>query len=129
MRLKVLLPDEILVDEAVSKVTAEALNGSFCMKPRHIDFVTTLTTGLLSFVDIEGAEQYLALDGGTLVKCGPEVLVSTHNAVRSEDLGQLQRSILGRFQEMDEHEQVARRALARLEAGVVKRFIELEKLL
>lgn len=127
MRLKVLLPTEVLVDEPTSKVIAEAVNGSFCMKPRHIDFVTTLVPGLLTFVDTEGREQFLALDGGTLVKCGEEVLVSTHDAVRSADLGQLQGSILGRFEELNEHEQIARSALARLEAGVVRRFIELEK--
>lgn len=129
MRLKVLLPTQILVDEATSKVIAEALNGSFCLKPRHMDFVTALAPGLLSFVDEQGEEQYLAVDGGTLVKCGDDVLVSSRNAVRSADLTQLKVSLQSHFQELDEHEQIARSALARLEAGVVRRFIELEGLL
>ncbi len=50
MRLKVLLPTEVLVDEEVVKVTAEAENGSFCLLPRHIDFVAALVPSLLSFV-------------------------------------------------------------------------------
>ena len=50
MRLTVLLPTEILVDEEVVKVVAEAQNGSFCLLPRHIDFVAALVPGLLSFV-------------------------------------------------------------------------------
>jgi F-type H+-transporting ATPase subunit epsilon len=129
MRLKVLLPSEVLVDEAASKIIAEALNGSFCLKPRHIDFVTALAPGLMSFIDVQGEEQYLALDGGNLVKCGDEVLVSSRNAVRSTDLTQLKGSMLSHFHQLNEHEQIARSALARLEAGVVRRFIELEGLL
>ena len=56
MKLTVLLPTEILVDEEVAKVVAEAQNGSFCLLPRHIDFVAALVPGLLSFVK--------AVDGG-----------------------------------------------------------------
>ncbi len=50
MKLKILLPTEIMLDEEVTKVTAEAGNGSFCLLPRHIDFVAALVPGLLSFV-------------------------------------------------------------------------------
>jgi ATP synthase protein I len=77
MRLKVLLPTEVLLNEAVTKVIAEAENGSFCLLPRHIDFVAALVPGLLSFTIDEGHEEFLAIDEGILVKCGAEVLVST----------------------------------------------------
>ncbi|HBE49542.1 MAG TPA: F0F1 ATP synthase subunit epsilon, partial [Cyanobacteria bacterium UBA11369] len=50
MKLKVLLPTKILLEEEVSKITAEAANGSFCLLPRHIDFVTALVPGILIFV-------------------------------------------------------------------------------
>lgn len=127
MRLKVLLPHEVLVDEAASKIIAEAENGSFCLKPRHVDFVSALTAGLLTFVDGSGAEVFLAVDEGILVKCGDEVLVSCRNAVRGDDLGQLQAIVDERFKQLDEQERMARSAVARLEAGVVRRFIEFEK--
>jgi F-type H+-transporting ATPase subunit epsilon len=128
MRIKVMLPTEILVDEPVTKVIAEAENGSFCMKPHHIDFVAALVPGLLTFVTEAGEERFLAVAEGTLVKCGPEVLVSTHNAVQGTDLARLKESILSRDREADEHEYIARSALARLEAGVIRRFVELEEM-
>ena len=127
MRLKVLLPHEVLVDEDASKIIAEAENGSFCLKPRHVDFVAALAPGLLSFVDAAGGEVFLAVDEGILVKCGAEVLVSCRNAVRGEDLGQLQQIVDQRFTALDEQERLARSAVARLEAGMVRRFIEFEK--
>lgn len=127
MRLKVLLPHEVLVDEDTSKIIAEAENGSFCLKPRHVDFVSALSPGLLSFVDATGSEVFLAVDEGILVKCGAEVLVSCRNAVRGEDLAQLQQIVDERFTALDEQERLARSAVARLEAGMVRRFIEFEK--
>ncbi len=127
MNLKVLLPSEILLDRQVLKLTAEAPNGFFCLLPRHIDFVATIVPGILSFLDSESVEHFVAVDEGTLVKCGPQVLVSTRHAVMSEDLGQLQQVVERQFESIDERERLARSAAARLESGMVRRFMDLEK--
>ena len=82
MRLVVLIPTEVVLDETVQKIVAEAEDGWFCLEPRHIDFVTALVPGVLNFVTEQGHEAYLAVDEGTLVKCGAKVLVSTSRAVR-----------------------------------------------
>lgn len=125
MWLKVCLPTEVLVDAEVTKVIAEAENGSFCLLPRHIDFVTALVPGLLSFVCATGSEAFLAVDEGILVKCGTDVLVSTRQAVRGPDLGQLRQTVETQFRHIDEHEAVARAILAKLEADTVRRFVKL----
>lgn len=127
MHLKVLLPTEVLVDEPVTKVIAEAVNGSFCLLPRHIDFVAALVPGILCFCAIDGRENFAAIDEGTLIKAGGQVLVSTFNAVHGTDLDRLRATVAERFLELDEHERVARTALARLEAGTIRRLIELEE--
>ncbi len=61
------------------------------------------------------------------MKCGPEVLVSTRHAVPGDDLATLRRTVRERYVELDERERSARSALARLEAGVVRRFNELRE--
>jgi F-type H+-transporting ATPase subunit epsilon len=127
MRLKVLLPTEVLVDAAVTKVIAEAENGSFCLLPRHIDFVAALVPGLFSFVSTEGQEEFLAVDEGVLVKCGSQVMVSTRNAVIGPDLGTLKQMVEDQFRILDERERMARSAVVKLEADFVRRFIEMEK--
>ncbi|KAA3633250.1 MAG: F0F1 ATP synthase subunit epsilon [Proteobacteria bacterium] len=127
MDLKVLLPTEVLINESVIKVVADAVNGSFCLLPRHIDFVTALVPGILSFYTTDGVESFAAVDHGILVKVGDQVLVSTINAVRGTDLDRLQATITERFLVLDEQERVARTALARLEAGTIRRFIQFEE--
>lgn len=125
MILRVLLPTEVLLEEEVAKVTAEAENGWFCLLPRHLDFVTALVPGLLLFEGIDGGEVCLAVDEGILVKCGPEVLVSTRQAVRAPELGAARRAVLAQFRTLDEREKQARSAAAHLEADLARRFMEL----
>ena len=127
MKLKVLLPTHVLLDEEVVKVIAEAENGSFCLLPRHIDFAATLVPGLFCFVTSQGIEQFLAVDEGILIKCGAEVMVSTRNAVIGPDLGMLKQTIQKQFLELEDREKMSRSALAKLEANFVRRFMDLEK--
>ena len=127
MRLKILLPAEILVDTSVNKIIAEAENGAFCLEPRHVDFVAALVPGLLSYITDEGNEYFVGIDEGILVKCGREVRVSTREAVTGSDPAALKTAMLKRGDELDEHERSARSVLARLEAGIAKRFLDLQK--
>ncbi len=126
MKLKVMLPSKRLIDQEVRKVIAEAENGSFCLLPHHIDFVASLAPGLLFFETDAGQEIFLAVNEGILVKCGDEVLVSTRNAVLGPTLGVLKETIEKEFQVLDEREKKARSAAAKLEANLVRRFLELD---
>jgi len=127
MTLKVFAAARVLVDEAVTKVVAEAENGWFCLRPRHADFVTALVPGVLVFTRRPGVEGFVAIDQATLVKCGAEVLVSTWRGVAGDDLASLRGVVAREFLQLDDRERTARSALARLEAGVVRRFVELEE--
>jgi F-type H+-transporting ATPase subunit epsilon len=125
MTLKVLLPSRVLIDETVSKVVAEAENGWFCLLPRHVDFVAALVPGVLIFTTPADTEGLVAIDHGMLVKRDTEVLVSTWRGARGDDLGSLRAVVEREFLALDDRERAARSALARLEAGVVRRFVEL----
>jgi len=125
MNLKILLPSQVLIDQPATKIIAEAENGSFCLLPNHVDFVASLTPGIFSFSTTDGTEEMLAMDEGTLVKCGAKVLVSTRNAVRGPDLGTLKQMVEESFLLLDEREKAARAAAAKLEIDIVRRFMEL----
>lgn len=127
MRLKVLLPAQVLIHEEVRKVIAEAPNGFFCLLPRHIDFVAALVPGILYYTAADGSERLVAIDEGTLVKCGAEVLVSVLNGVIGDTVKTLEDTVSESFRTLDIDDRKARSALARLEVGTMKRFLDLER--
>lgn len=122
MKLKVLLPNQIILDQPVDKIIAEAVNGSFCLLPRHIDLVTSLIPGILSFTLSSGEEQFIAIDEGILIKCKQEVLVSTLNAIKSNNLETLKQAIENQFYRLDEQEKATRAALTKFEANIIRHF-------
>jgi F-type H+-transporting ATPase subunit epsilon len=75
---------------------------------------------------VEGGQELLAMDVGTLVKKGSDVFVSTRNAVRAPDLGKLKQVVVEQYDALDEREKMVRSASARLEASLVRRFVELK---
>jgi F-type H+-transporting ATPase subunit epsilon len=127
MQFKVLLPTEVVVDEPVRKIVAEAGNGSFCLLPRHRDFLTAVVPGLLSFTTPDEVEHFLAVDEGILVKHGEVVLLSSRHAVRGLRLEELEMLVRERFEMLDDRERTARSAVAKLESDFVRRFLLLEK--
>jgi len=127
MNCMILLPAEVFFDREVAKVVAEAGNGSFCLLPRHVDFVAALVPGLLRIFAADGTEEFYAVDEGILVKNKDDITVSTRSAVRVPDLGQARRVVEEKFKALDDREKSARTAAARLEADLVRRFMELRK--
>jgi len=124
MRLKVLLPMKVFIDQEVNKVIAEAGNGHFCILPKHIDFVAALVPSILSF-EYDGKEEFLAIDEGILVKCSSNVRVSTRRAVRSKDLGTLKQTLEEEFKILDERDKKTRSILAKLELDFARCFFKL----
>lgn len=127
MRLRILLPTDVIVDEEVRKVRAEGTHGSFTLLPRHVDYVVAILPGILSYETADGEEKLLAVDSGILVKCGRDVRLSTRNAMRAPDLAALRQAVETQLRATDEREHKARLALARLEATFVRQFLTLEE--
>ncbi len=66
------------------------------------------------------------MDVGTLVKKGSDVLVSTRNAVKAAELGKLKQVVVEQYDVLDEREKLVRSAAAKLEASLIRRFVELK---
>jgi len=124
MNLKVLLPFKIHTDKTnVSRIVAETRDGSFGMLPHRLDCVAALSPGILVYETEAEGEIYLAVDEGVLVKTGPDVLVSVRRAIGGTDLGQLHAAVEKEFLNLDETERNERSVSARLETGLLRRFV------
>ncbi|WP_373236265.1 ATPase [Cohaesibacter celericrescens] len=127
MTVTIRLPTRTLFEGQATRLTAMASNGAFGIWPNHIDFVTALVPSVMALHLIDGSEEFFGLDEGLFVKKGPEVVVVTRRGVRGNDLSSLEELVQVSFIQMDEEERQARSALSRLEAGIVRRFAELQR--
>lgn len=125
MNLKIVTPTRVVVDARVRQVTAQGRDGSRTYLPRHVDFVTVVVPSVMSWIPAEDVEQFAAIDEGILVKVGDELLVSTTYAMHGPELGSLRQTVQEQFVDRSEREKSARTALAKLEASIVRRFMEL----
>ncbi|WP_295433647.1 F0F1 ATP synthase subunit epsilon [uncultured Thiodictyon sp.] len=127
MNLKVLLPFQVFADRSgVTRIVAETREGSFGLLPHRLDCVAALAPGILTYATDADGEVYLAVDEGVLVKTGPNVLVSVRRAIGGTDLGQLRAAVEQEFLTLDAQEQGLRAVMAKLETGVLRRFMSLQ---
>jgi len=126
MTLKVLLPFEVFINETrVSNIVVETVQGSFGLLPQRLDCVAAVVPGILCFEDDMRNEVFVALDAGVLVKTGRDVVISVRQALRGKDLAHLHEAIEQQFLIRDAQEEAMHAAMAKLEAGFMRRFVSM----
>lgn len=125
MRLKVLLPSEVFIDQqGVSRIVAQTRQGSVGLLPHRLDCASALDRGILTY-ESDAGEVFVAIDVGVLVKTGADVTVSVRRAIRGTDLALLRETVEREFATLDAEQQGARAAMARVEADLMRRFVTL----
>ncbi|RBW51915.1 ATPase [Marinobacter sp. F3R11] len=127
MQVALRLPTRTLYEGRAKQLFATAENGAFGMLPNHVDFVTALVPSVLILTSADGEELFFGIDEGVLMKKGHQVDIAIRRGVRGKDLNSLNETVQAAFIEVDEEERVARSALSRLEAGIVRHFGDLRK--
>jgi len=127
MNLKILLPFLVFTEKTeVSRIVAETRDGSCGLLPHRLDCVAALAPGILTYEPKDGAIVYLAVDEGVLVKTGADVLVSVRRAIAGSDLPGLHAAVKREFLTLDEQERDVRAAVAKMEGGLLGRFLEFQ---
>jgi F-type H+-transporting ATPase subunit epsilon len=127
MQLKILLPFKIFAAcDAVVRIVAPTRSGSFGLLPQRLDCTAALVPGILSYATSDAGEVNLAIDAGVMIKTGAEVLVCVRRAIGGSDLGNLRKAVEQEFLQLDEREKSVRSALAQLEGGFIRRFVEFQ---
>jgi len=125
MNLKIILPFQIFTEKKdVSRIVAEAREGSFGLLPQRLDCVMALEPGIFIYETEAEGEVYVAVDEGVLIKTGQEVLVSVRNAIVGTNLNQLREAVEREFLTLDKSEERIRSVMAKLESELVSRLVE-----
>lgn len=128
MKLRILLPHEIFLDaDEISSVQVSTDYGSFGFLPQRLDCVSPLSVGLVTYIDGQNKENFVAIDQGIVTKAGRNVTFAVRNAIAGTDLGELHVKIDEQFRNVDEDEQKVRRVMAQLETGFIRNFEQLSR--
>jgi len=127
MHLVIRLPLGKLFDDRIMRLNATASVGNFGILPNHIDHVTDLVPSVLVVTTPDESELYFGIDEGLLVKTANQISVITRRGIKGQDLSVLQEQVRDTFIQMTDSERVARSALSRLEADMVRRFSQLQR--
>ncbi|SMX48840.1 ATPase [Maliponia aquimaris] len=127
MHVYLRLPSKVLFDGPATRLRGEAADGGFCLLPNHVDFVTALVPSVLLITEAGGRERVFGIDEGLLVKKGHKVEVAIRRGVESDGLDALRETVGSSFAGLEDEERVARAALSRLEADMVRRFATLRE--
>lgn len=128
MQVHLRLPSQVLFDGAAARLRAEAEDGAFGILPNHVDFVTALVPSVVLLTQRDGRERFFGIDEGLLVKKGHGVDIAVRRGIESDDLESLRDRVIRSFAQLEDEERVARAALSRLEADMVRRFASLRKM-
>ena len=127
MHLVIQLPLGVLYEGDIKRLTATASAGSFGMLPNHVDYLSDLVPSVLAVIDSDEDELYFGIDEGMLVKRADQVSIITARGIKGDSLSHLHEQVTENFLELTDTERVARSALSRLEADMVRRFSKLQR--
>jgi F-type H+-transporting ATPase subunit epsilon len=124
MRLRIVTPLVVVVDEDALAVRAEDDSGSFGIMPGHADFLTSLAISVVGWKRIDGTRRYCAVRRGMLtISRGKDVAVATREAITGDDLATLDATVLDRFRADIERERSERIESIRLQLNAIRRIV------
>ncbi len=123
MRLNIVTPLSILVDEDIDSLHAEDASGSFSILSGHANFLTALTISIVSWRQGEN-EHFCAVRGGALtVTDGKVVSVTTREGVTGDDLETLDTDVLAQFHAQADAERVDHIETVQLQLNAIRRMV------
>src|SRR5580658_4425216 len=128
MQLKILVPSGVFASIAnVERIVVMTQTGSFGLLPHRLDCAAVLPPGLFAYTTAATDEVHLAVDAGVLVKTGADVLVCVRRAIAGADLGRLRQAVQQELMKQSEQENSSSRTMARLESGLIREFVKLQR--
>jgi F-type H+-transporting ATPase subunit epsilon len=123
MRLRIVTPLSVVVDEDIDSLRAEDASGGFGIWQGHAPFLTALALSIVSWRRAD-RERFCAVRGGALtVTGGTTVAIATREAVAGDDLATLDREVLARFQSDADAERVEHVETVQLQLNAIRRMV------
>jgi F-type H+-transporting ATPase subunit epsilon len=125
IQLRILLPYGLFLERSgIRSIVAETQEGLFGILPHRLDCAAALVPGILTYKTEEEGEVFVALDEGSLVKTGYDVVVCARNATTGANLGELRKAVDELYGNLNEDERAARSVLSKLESHFIRQLMQ-----
>lgn len=123
MRLQIVTPLSVVVDEDIDSLRAEDASGSFGILSGHAPFLTALAVSIVSWRRNE-KERFCAVRGGVITVGGDvAIAIATREAVAGDDLATLDTDVLARYLSDEDEERTEHVETVRLQLNAIRRMI------
>lgn len=122
MRLSIVTPLDIVMDEDNVNLRAEDASGSFGIPLGHALFLTSLAISIPSW-RTGTVEGFCAVRGGVLTMTGGTIAIATREAVAGDDLATLDTEVLAQFHADEDAERVEHVETLRPQMNVIRRMV------
>lgn len=123
MRLRIVTPLSVVVDEDIDALRAEDPSGCFSVLPGHTPFLTALAISIVSW-RVADTERYCAVRGGVMtIGKQASIDIATREAVAGDNLATLDREVLARFQSDADDERVEHVETMRLQLNAIRHMV------
>jgi F-type H+-transporting ATPase subunit epsilon len=127
VKVRILTPSEVVLDEEAEHVTAEDASGSLGIREDHATLVTALVPGIVRVRGGSQTERYVAVNGGMMLVNGNVVEIVSRQAVMGNDLASLEENVVAGFERDVQEDKVNRAAFEKLRLSFLRGVVEMDK--
>ncbi|MBN1675872.1 MAG: F0F1 ATP synthase subunit epsilon [Kiritimatiellae bacterium] len=127
MKLRILTPTDVVLDEEVVHVTAEDVTGSLGVRPGHAALVSALVPGIVVARPPGGRDRYVAINGGVMLVGREGVEIVTRQAVAGGDLSHLEDTVVAGFEKEAREDRVNRAAFEKMRISFMRGVLEFDR--
>ena len=127
MKLRILTPTEVVLEQDAVHVTAEDQTGSLGIRPGHASLVTALVPGIVQVRTEGGPAHYVAVNGGVMLVNSDTVEIVSRQAIQGTDIADLEDNVLSEFEKDVEEDRANRAAFEKLRLNFMRGVIDYDK--
>jgi len=127
VKLRVLTPSEVILEQDVAHVTVEDPTGSLGIRPGHATLMTPLVPGVVVARTERGSEYYVAVNGGVMLVDKDAVEIVARQAIAGTSAAELESNVVAGFEKDSDDARANRAAFEKLRISFMRGVVELDR--
>lgn len=131
LNLRIYTPEKLILEEEILKITLNGNEGSFTILPKHVDYISSFSDCIITYIDKNSGVNFLAVNQGVMTKIGRNIEISTFHVILGNSLQELKdrtNEILSKSNELINKEKEINKNLKQMEFTIFKKMLEFKNI-